>query len=195
VILNGEVLRPGPYEIREGQTLPEIIAQAGGTTPEALLSGVILQRGGQSRTVDIYDAIKFGKTLNEPVQENDFITVPENKNRVMVIEAVNRQGWVPIPEREKLTVLDAITAAGGFRPDAKTQEVALLRQVGPNKVEQTVLALKDIGKGKNLELANLTLRSGDLIVVPQTRFTPSLWQRATQLVGSISILPSVLGAF
>jgi protein involved in polysaccharide export with SLBB domain len=137
--------------------------------------------------VDAYEAVKTGKGLEEPLQENDFITVPENRKRIMVVEAVNRPGEVVVPERERLTVLEAINAAGGLRPDAKTTEIALLRQVSKEKTERTLIPLKDLSQGKNLALANLTLRDGDMIVVPQTRLTPSLWQRTSQLFGVFNL--------
>jgi protein involved in polysaccharide export with SLBB domain len=44
VRVEGEVTSPGIYEVVPGETLPQLIARVGGTTPEAYLYGVELQR-------------------------------------------------------------------------------------------------------------------------------------------------------
>jgi protein involved in polysaccharide export with SLBB domain len=193
IVISGEVMRQGPIEIEEGQTMAEVLAAAGGPTPRALLDQIKLQRNGQTQVIKAYDAVKFGTPLDVKLQDGDFITVPQNQKRVMVMEAVNAPGEIPFPERESLTILRAISAAGGTRIDAKPQEIALLRQVAPNKVERTVISLKNLGTGDNIGAANTELRPGDLIVVPQTRVTPSLLQRAGQIFGTLGVVRSIAG--
>ncbi|RYG86814.1 MAG: hypothetical protein EON58_21310, partial [Alphaproteobacteria bacterium] len=53
VTISGEVSRPGPYEIQPGETLPELLARAGGQTSEAALTRVVLKRGADAQTVDV----------------------------------------------------------------------------------------------------------------------------------------------
>ncbi|MDF2440323.1 MAG: polysaccharide biosynthesis/export protein, partial [Abditibacteriota bacterium] len=191
IIVSGQVTRPGPYEIEEAQTIGDAIAKAGGEKPNASLSAVILKRGTQTFTVDAFDAVRFGKPLPgelATLRDGDSIIVPENKNRVMVAEAVLRPGIVPIPEREKFTLLDAISAAGGYKPNAKTSDVALFREVAPGKVERTVISFKDLRRGSNLAIVTQPLQPNDIIVVPEGSIKQSPLGTISSALNLLSVL-------
>lgn len=86
VFISGEVTRPGPYELRQGETLAQALALAGGFTPRAHRKMVIHARPmgeGQLR-VTVIDATKlFGRhpdpELNLALKDGDLIYVPESK--------------------------------------------------------------------------------------------------------------------
>lgn len=196
VTVSGEVLRPGPYEIREGQSIGDAIAQAGGHKPTAALTAVKIQRGNQTVVVDALDAVQAGKPIPGEfgtLQDDDSIIVPENKSFVVVWEAVNKPGRIPLPERERLTILDAISAAGGYKPNAKIQEVVLWREVAPDQMQPTVISLKDLKKGSNLAIANQPLRDKDIVAVPEGSFKQSTISRASQAFGLLSVFRAFTG--
>lgn len=86
VFISGEVNKPGPYELRQGETLAQALALAGGFTPRAHRKMVIHARPmgeGQLR-VTVIDATKlFGRhphpELNLALRDGDLIYVPESK--------------------------------------------------------------------------------------------------------------------
>jgi protein involved in polysaccharide export with SLBB domain len=185
IYISGEVEKPGAYELKETDSLPELIVRAGGPTPLAALTKVtIKERGGSSKVVDIASAIRLGddqKTVT--LNEGDFVVIPRNEARVFVTQAVNRPGYYPIPENGVLTIGEALSLAGGPKDKAKLKQVAIFHQ-GPNGVERRVLSLEDVYNGQ-LAL-NLPLQNGEVVYVPEGK--PSSWETITKSLGPLGIL-------
>lgn len=53
IILGGEFIRPGTYEIRRGERLSEVIARAGGLTPQAYPYGAVFTRESVRRAEEL----------------------------------------------------------------------------------------------------------------------------------------------
>ena len=71
---------------------------------------------------------------------------------------VNRSG--PVPLVVPITLLEALTSAGGFREFANTKKITVLR-----KGKIIKFNYNDVVKGKNME-QNIMLENGDFIHVP-----------------------------
>lgn len=181
VFISGEVARPGSYDIKEGEGLPALITRAGGATPEAATTKIAVQRADKTELVDAYAALKEGKTLDFPLQEGDYIVVPENKNRVLIMEAVAKPGYYTIPDKGQLTLLDALGQAGG--PNAKTKEVVLLRQE-TDGVKRQIIALEQVRSG----VVNLSLQNGDVLYVPAGKVKAPLLSTLLSTLGIFRIL-------
>ncbi len=80
VMVTGRVFTPGPVQFRKGMTISDAVQAAGGATPDARLSGVIVRtRSGdrwETRRVDL-GAILSGKRADEPVSPGQVIVVPK----------------------------------------------------------------------------------------------------------------------
>lgn len=167
VFVSGQVLRPGAYNLREGEGVSELITRAGGQTPTAKLRGVQVERGGTTQTFDALAALRDGQNKTKfALQEGDFVVVPENLERVLVLQEVNRPGYVPIPEDRQLSVGEALSAAGGPKDRAKTNEVIIFRRVADG-LKSRVVQLNQMEKG-SLGFAQ-TLVAGDILYVPTGR--------------------------
>lgn len=99
-----------------------------------------------------------------------FISVPEvtvivskvSPPRIFVVGEVGRAGAYPqVPE---MTVLEAISSAGGLTPFAKQTRVSILRMENGKQIRIPV-NYKEVLKGQRPE-QNITLKPGDTIVVP-----------------------------
>lgn len=179
----GEIARPNMYQIEQGDSLVDLIARAGDARPTAALTRIAVTRNGKTLFVDAYDAIHNGTPLDFPLQQGDTVVIPRNEARVYILGAVRDSGEVPFPERGTLTVLAAISRAGSFAPNAKTQEVVLLRQ-GPNgKTVRDFLSLS--GNGKEAAYGT-PMRSGDVLLVPQTKATPGALSQARSVLGTVT---------
>jgi polysaccharide export outer membrane protein len=82
IFITGEVLRPGPYPIRQATTLVQAISIAGGLGPYAAKKRIQIHRGtGADETIFHFDykAYEAGQNLdsNIPLQAGDVIIVPE----------------------------------------------------------------------------------------------------------------------
>lgn len=197
VTLSGEVARQGQYVVREGDTIVDLIGQAGGVTGAAQLTTVRIGRNNQNITLDLLDAVGNKTPVTDPaaiLQQGDYIVVPRNEAGVYLMGAINTQGILPVPERKPLTVLDAVSRAGGFAGNARPQEVILLRQQrdasgkvvrdkeGNPIIQRDFLSLA--GNGKKVAF-NTLMQPGDVLYVPQQKATRNGLQTAQTVLGAV----------
>ena len=89
-------------------------------------------------------------------------------NTVYVLGQVKKPSSLKIPPEKNLTVLEAITSAGGFTDIANTSKVKVLRMENGKQrsIEVDVSQITKQGK-KSLDI---NLMSGDVVFVPQSMF-------------------------
>jgi polysaccharide export outer membrane protein len=63
-----------------------------------------------------------------------------------------------------LTVLELLARAGGFREDAKTKKIAIVRKEGERTLHFP-FNYKEVSNGQNLQ-QNIVLKNGDVVIVP-----------------------------
>ena len=80
-----------------------------------------------------------------------------------IVGEINHPGYFPLTRR--MTVLDAIAMAGGFKDFAKTKKVYVLRTAANGTQERLPFNYKDVISGKNPQ-QNIELQPRDTIVVP-----------------------------
>jgi len=82
--------------------------------------------------------------------------------KVYVIGKIQNPGGIVV--EKPITVLQALTLAGGFQEYADESEISIVRTSG---LEHLVFEFnyKDVIKGKKAE-QNITLQSGDVVIVP-----------------------------
>ena len=85
-----------------------------------------------------------------------------NSRRVFLTGEMSRTGALPL--LPNMTVLEALSSAGGFTPFARTKDIYILRMVNGQQVKFP-FHYKDVVKGKRPE-ENITLQPNDVIVVP-----------------------------
>ena len=103
---------------------------------------------------------KLKKFLTEP--QVTVTVMATNSRRVYILGEVGRPG--PIPLLSNMTVLQAITTAGGLGQFANGSKIRILRSVGDKQVVYS-FNYKEVLSGKNPE-QNIILKPGDSIVVP-----------------------------
>ena len=113
-------------------------------------------------------ALQLGKAIHDGLTK--FLTNPEvtvtvtqiNSRRVYLTGEVARAGALPL--LPNMTVLQALSSAGGFTQFAKLKNIYVLRNEGGKQVKLP-FNYKEVVKGKN-EDENILLQPGDVIVVP-----------------------------
>ena len=80
-----------------------------------------------------------------------------------IVGEVAKPGYYPLTRR--LTVLDAISLAGGFKDFARTKKIYVLRTAANGTQERLPFNYKDVIAGKNSQ-QNIELQPRDTIVVP-----------------------------
>ena len=108
------------------------------------------------------------KTISEKLEQ--YVTAPEVtvivreslSRTVYTIGKVNRPG--PYPLAPNMTVIQALSVAGGFTEWADTKNILIVRREGGKEV-QLPFNYKEFTDGRNLE-QNILLKPNDTIVVP-----------------------------
>ena len=72
--------------------------------------------------------------------------------------------------REKLTAIQAVLLAGGFKDSAKSSQILVFRKLNADTAEVRSLNFKTLKHTSDLE-NDLTLQPGDMILVPRNRIS------------------------
>lgn len=178
----GEINRPGTYELRQGESLVDVVRTAGGFRPTATPSRVQIERivpardrrdGGAARIVlDVStsatrqasgDGAGGEDTVQVALEDGDVVRVfaiPDRvRNRITVAGNVwqpGSQGFTP-----SLRLSDAIARAGGLRTDAYLGQVLVTRTLQDSSRVQLRASLRADGTAEQ----DITLAPDDEIRV------------------------------
>lgn len=112
-------------------------------------------------------------TLRTKIAEKlkDYLSAPEvtvivqemNSHKFNIVGEVLRPGSYPLTSR--ITVLDALAVAGGFRDFAKVKKIYVLRHEPDGSRTRIPFNYKEVIQGHKFHM-NVELRSGDTVIVP-----------------------------
>jgi polysaccharide export outer membrane protein len=167
-IVYGEVNKPGAYPVEDGMTLLHAVTVAGGLIAPGAMGRVTLMRpkaGGDFEVTESDIATVLREAAGQAgVLPGDSIIV--TVERIYVSGDVGRPGAYPAEER--MSLLHAITVAGGFSQTGATGKVKLLRaHPSPGEPAATDLGLAALLRGAHAELFALP---GDTITVTADKF-------------------------
>lgn len=170
IFIVGEVRAPGAYPLSGEMTLIEALARAGSTLPGASGEALIVHAAPGQRPADVLSATPDATDIvrinlrdlengllshNAVLRDGDTIFVPRAQS-VFVFGQVKSPGAYPLQE-SRMTVLQALSLAGGVTENGSTNRIKIIRMVKGAKVEIKV-KLGD------------TLQPGDTIIVPERYF-------------------------
>lgn len=199
--VTGAVQRPGSFDYLPNMTVLDAIGMAGGprSLEEADLSAVKVISGETVKTVNLEAAFRTGVVglgaarpgdiILESVRPGDIIVVPE-KAKAYVFGGVARPGAIGV--RTGDTVLTVISNAGGPLPDAKLDEVVLVRIVKDKPVVMKLNLNQAIQKGDPSQ--SPPVQPGDVVYVSRKRERG--WEDLARILGlanSIALLTYYLG--
>jgi polysaccharide biosynthesis/export protein len=164
------------YQIGPGDTIQVFVWRS----PELSVT-VPVRPDGRITTPLVEDMVAGGKTpaqlardmeqvLSQYVrspQVNVIVTIPRSvmSEIKMVGQLRNPQA---VPFHEGMTVLDVVLAAGGLTEFAAPNRAKIVRSTG-GKTTEIKLKLKDLLDKGDLR-RNVVLQSGDVLIVPESRF-------------------------
>lgn len=168
VSVQGAVRAPGAYDLLGGGTLLEIIGRSGGVTQNRG-EKILIVRGSESsaqETIEVDASLLLQEgdaTQNVKLSPGDIVIVPAARRlRVYVTGAVRQPGAVDYLSSEGITVLQAITAAGGPSERANLKKVTIKRRNPDGSEDSLGVNVKAIQKGK---AEDILLRRNDTVVV------------------------------
>lgn len=164
----GEVGKPGVYPLGEDMTVLEAVIVAGGFTGRAQPAGTKVIRKLADGTQDTLSVDLSGNVPAErrtKISDGDTVLVPRG-NAYFIFGEVKKPGEFQL--EKDVTILEAISAAGGFTDKASPGRTKIIRTTA--KGQQTVeVDMNDIIKRGRRD-KSIPLKENDVIVVPESFF-------------------------
>lgn len=189
----GAVLRPATYEMKQGETLADLIRMAGGFAANADRQRVQIDRiippgerpstGASRRTIDVASALlATGYGPPEPLRAGDVVRVFDLPKRMANRVDVEGNVWTPGPVgfAPGMRLSQALRNAGGLKPNSYLGEI----QVSRLRPDSSRIMLRTAANDTTGSVANdFTLQDGDQIrVFSVTDFRP---QRFVTISGAV----------
>ncbi|GGH09777.1 polysaccharide biosynthesis/export family protein [Silvibacterium dinghuense] len=177
--ITGEVKTPGVYPTLGSRTLTDMIALAGGPSPLAGKTVTIQHRSDPAHPLTVMLAANpraLAQQDNPVIEPGDTVTLAKS-GIIYVLGAVTKGGGFLIDNNEHITLMQALSLAGGWTTVASTSHAQLIRKV-PQGREEVRLDLKHIVKGKE---ADISVQDGDILYVP-TSFGKTVGYRSVEAI-------------
>ena len=173
----GEVKTPGVYGVIGGQSLLDVLAAAGGTTPLAG-SEITIQRARDGSTLSVLLSKDAHHSLSSNVRlyPGDKVIIPRT-GLVYVLGDVGRPGGFVMENDGKITVLQALAMAGGTTHTSNMKGSRLLRK-GPSGYADIHIDLNKMLKGQK---GDVQLQTEDILYIPGSA-VKSVFARASPAV-------------
>ncbi|HAY28546.1 MAG TPA: sugar transporter, partial [Candidatus Accumulibacter sp.] len=114
VYVVGEVAKPGIQPVNDvPMTVLDAVNRAGGFSPEADFSRVLLTRRGSTYLVDVQAMYDYGRTENNPLLEHgDIVNVTDRSyNKIFVLGEIAKPGSL-VMNKKRSTLAEALSDAG-----------------------------------------------------------------------------------
>lgn len=183
VSIIGSVSSPGVHQLQGSRTLVEVLSMAGGVRADAGNTIKITRQKEWGRiplpTAKDDESGKFSvaevslKSVLEAsnpaenivIRPHDIISVPRAE-MVYVVGDVGRSGAFVLNERERISVLQTLSMAGGLTRTSAGEKAKILRATpGASKRTEVPVNLKKILANKG---EDITLRPDDILFVPNS---------------------------
>lgn len=164
VKLDGQVKRPMYFEMKEGETMQNLLDYAGGFAKGAYTQNITIIRQGLTNyevlSVENQDYGTF------KIQEGDEVTVSKlqerYQNRISLRGAVTQPGLYQLSTKI-YSVKTLIDRAGGLMPEAFTSRAVLHREKTDRSLEVVSVDLRGIMNGSTQDII---LRNNDELFIP-----------------------------
>ncbi len=181
VSISGEINESGDYPFFTGMTVIDLILMSGGITEKGSYDGIAVYRSTYDETqqnpvetISVSLDKGFGNLISDQnieLLENDLVVVRSKlgyqpKEFVLVSGLVKKPGNYALKSND-YSVFDLIKDFEGFLPNAQLNGVKLIRK-SDEFIEIGLDIDKIIKSNGLLSEYNLTLKSGDEIIVPRT---------------------------
>ncbi len=178
ITMVGEVVRPGKYFLQGSKTLLELLTEAGGFTPHASGEVVVSRPDGSAHPEEDNGGSGSVRILLSPdqptAQQKAALSLPLGNGDIVTATStqffyvsgeVKNPGSFPITPG--LTVLKAVSVAGGLTKFGSKGKVEILRKAGEGDTQRIKVDLGDIEGGKT---PDVPLEPEDIIKVGKRVF-------------------------
>lgn len=166
VSVAGQVVRPAIYEIKNNESMKDVLDLAGGLLPSAYRQGLRVERVEASGTRRIHD-VDVDKLSEFKIQSGDVISVSSVDDNIK--DPVQLSGYVlhpgPFQWQKDMRVSDVLPNISVLRDGADLDYVLIKRTLPPDyRLSVLSVNLRDIFNGRAAE-KNILLKPRDEVVV------------------------------
>ena len=169
IVISGNVIRPGQYQLTPELTLDSLIEKAGGLKRDAYTKRAIIFRYLKNKmpttlSVDLDSLMQFKQ--NVYLVKDDSVSVHsifefEDSNYVSIEGKVRKPGI--IHWRQNLTLRDLLISAGGISEFGDSSTIEISRRIRNADVDKANHSESDIF---NIDLSDQTNKSRDVVLQP-----------------------------
>ncbi len=167
VTVDGQVRRPAIYEVKDEETITELVALAGGLNASANRTAVKLERVVPNRGTTVQDIDIGTAGAQTAVRDGDVLRVPANLQQLQ--NSVRLQGNVfqpgLYPWRQGMRLADLLSAPELVKPMTDLNYVLIRREVAPNVAVEAVSADLQAAWLQPTGPANVVLQPRDTVHV------------------------------
>ena len=197
----GAVKAPGVQQLRGQKTLVEILSLAGGLREDAgpvvkisrrlqwgpiPLPSAATDPTGEFSVAEVsLSAVMEARNPEENIliRPNDILSIPRAK-LVYVLGDVVKAGGFVLDDRDSISVLEALSLAGGLNRTASSQGAKILRPQPDNPQRQEIAVnLKHLLSGKGGDVA---LQPEDILFIPESRSKKATARTIETVIQTIS---------
>ena len=179
--VTGEVKTPGPVPIYGEKRLLDVLSAAGGLTPIASPLLTIYRRGSDTPfQIQLpSDAAASGR-YNVVIAPGDNIVVSK-VGVIYVIGAFHQQGAIPLKNSSPLTLIEAMSLAGGVNYEAAVNKAYILRLSADGRREIPF----NVSSVLQHRVPDQILQSDDIVLVPTSGMKAALKGGAAGIAASL----------
>jgi polysaccharide biosynthesis/export protein len=155
----GDVLQISVWKEPEA-SVPSVVVRQDGMITVPMLKDVAVA-GRTPRQVEKVIVEGLSKYINEP--NVTVVLAASNSKKVYVIGAANKEG--PLPYAYRMTVMQALSEAGGLTDYAKRKKIYIIRTEN-GRDYRLDFNYDEVVKGERME-QNILLMPGDTLVIPR----------------------------
>jgi protein involved in polysaccharide export with SLBB domain len=178
VSLAGAIWRPGEYELKEGMTLSQLIAEADGVRPDAFMSRGLINRvkpdlSFEQVSFNVEDVITNPAQYDILLQREDEVIIRGVRDlrdeAIVEIDGAVREAGVYV-WLENMTLQDLVLKANGFRDSAELSRIEIARRANDTNisgklVESIIVTLDGNLSSAQTQLERVVLQPYDVVFV------------------------------
>lgn len=141
----GQVNRPGRYPLEGKRTLVDVLALAGGANSDGADQVILIRKRDGKQTRDFFDIpylLRSGDLSSNPDLAGGDIVFVERAPRYYVYGEVQRPSVYRL--ERNMTVLQALSVAGGLTPRGTERGLRIKRRDGNGKVQEIKVKMDDL---------------------------------------------------
>ena len=162
VYVLGEAYKPGTYTLSALSSVVNALYLSGGPNRNGSLRNIKIRRNNKEISFDLYQLLVFGDTSNGiRLEDGDVIFIPFIEKKISMLGGFKRPHFYEIKEKE--TIKDAISLAGGFTFEAGSNpdiEYSTIDNTSNLRKDVKILSANDHG---------ILLKNGDSLSVSEIR--------------------------